>query len=326
MKINGFKIGFVLDIVNINDELDSENVGVYLDYQSLIDGVNEYKTKLKEDQSLTLFVGELYLDPETNKQDVYTCIEYYEMENRNLNKSFYTMVRDNVSGFFQPRYSSVPRIEVRNKGKKKMNFDEIKYVCFQCNREYTECKCKYSYCYDKIYSKDYKKIYDREPYFPQNYYKNGKSYMPDYLRNSNTAEFSYVCEHCFNPLDSCECASYPGQIIEIDTSILPSIRKLNQKGYMTLFCCNGHPWNSAHNRTADIRFATNYKFGKRLPKGWIKRNDGSIEYKYPSLSEGEFVMEREQVFEKFEKWVDSLDNHEEWKYYSNAVDICLRVD
>ena len=44
----------------------------------------------------------------------------------------------------------------------------------------------------------------------------------------------------FSRYRECPKSSCNGMVIEVDEVILPTIRVLNQKGYITLFCCSGH--------------------------------------------------------------------------------------
>ena len=49
-----------------------------------------------------------------------------------------------------------------------------------------------------------------------------------------------VCNKCFRP--KCNCNE--SEKVEIDDGILDSIRILNEKGYITEFCCSGHKENT----------------------------------------------------------------------------------
>lgn len=64
-----------------------------------------------------------------------------------------------------------------------------------------------------------------------------------------------------------ECKEYIEEFITIDGNIAPTISLLNQKGYKTLFCCEGHEETS---ESAYIYFR-NIKYLKYIlfiPKGW----------------------------------------------------------
>lgn len=72
-----------------------------------------------------------------------------------------------------------------------------------------------------------------------------------------------------------------GEVVEIDELYIPVIRLLNEKGYMTKYCCSGH----AYGRIPDtyIVFQETVKDLPGLPEGFHMQNDGSIRiyYNYP---------------------------------------------
>ena len=53
-------------------------------------------------------------------------------------------------------------------------------------------------------------------------------------------EFTYICPFCFREIDDCRCSCYSYYLVQIDTLLVPVIRTLNQKGYITTACCSGH--------------------------------------------------------------------------------------
>jgi hypothetical protein len=75
-----------------------------------------------------------------------------------------------------------------------------------------------------------------------------------------------------------------GEVVEIDELYIPVIRLLNEKGYMTKYCCSGH----AYGRIPDtyIVFHEMVKELPNLPEGSHMQNDGSIRiyYNYPDES------------------------------------------
>ena len=56
----------------------------------------------------------------------------------------------------------------------------------------------------------------------------------------NIKQYVYVCPHCFNKVENCECPMLPYELIQIDKNIWPSIKVLNNKLYFTESCCEGH--------------------------------------------------------------------------------------
>ena len=52
---------------------------------------------------------------------------------------------------------------------------------------------------------------------------------------------NYVCPYCWHTLDNCICELFPPySIIFIDKNMQEHIRILNEKGYRTIGCCEGH--------------------------------------------------------------------------------------
>ena len=58
---------------------------------------------------------------------------------------------------------------------------------------------------------------------------------------------AYMCMGCYEiyngDLGMCPKASCEGEVVEIDELMVPAIRLLNEKGYMTEFCCSGHVYD-----------------------------------------------------------------------------------
>jgi len=71
-------------------------------------------------------------------------------------------------------------------------------------------------------------------------------------KNSND-RFVSMCTRCFEPAEKCRCTKeqwleFPrllrGTYVSIDKDIYPIIRWLNQNGYYTEYCCQGHPYDN----------------------------------------------------------------------------------
>jgi len=61
------------------------------------------------------------------------------------------------------------------------------------------------------------------------------------MKKNKKAYINYVCPHCWNTLDKCTCDIFPPyHLIFIDRNIQEHIRILNEKGYRTTGCCEGH--------------------------------------------------------------------------------------
>lgn len=77
--------------------------------------------------------------------------------------------------------------------------------------------------------------------------------------------YTYVCSHCFNPLEKCECDQYPETLIQIDKRMVPVIKELNRKYFRTEGCCEGHvgKFDKMY-----IFFVKKYKFKVPYPDGF----------------------------------------------------------
>ena len=61
------------------------------------------------------------------------------------------------------------------------------------------------------------------------------------MNKNKEAYTNYVCPYCWNTLDKCTCELFPPyHLILIDRNIQEHVRLLNEKGYRTMACCEGH--------------------------------------------------------------------------------------
>ena len=61
------------------------------------------------------------------------------------------------------------------------------------------------------------------------------------MKKNKQAYLNYVCPNCWNTLNNCVCELFPPyHLIFIDKNIQEHIRILNEKGYHTMGCCEGH--------------------------------------------------------------------------------------
>ena len=90
------------------------------------------------------------------------------------------------------------------------------------------------------------------------------------MYDNGLKEYSYVCSHCFNPLNKCDCEQYPKTLIQIDKRMVPIIKKLNDMFYKTEGCCEGHigKFDKIY-----IFFVKKYKFKVPYPERFA--GDGS---------------------------------------------------
>lgn len=114
---------------------------------------------------------------------------------------------------------------------------------------------------------------------------------------------NYVCPVCFKRLEDCTCEFHPWHLINIDKAMQEPVRILNDKGYKTQYCCEGHkPQDSAY-----IAFPLGY-MPKTMPKGFRHKNmpDG-IYYKYKNgTSASEFAKEKNRMLSALLEWCDDL--------------------
>lgn len=116
---------------------------------------------------------------------------------------------------------------------------------------------------------------------------------------------------------------------ELDDKIAMSIIKLNQKGFVTVFCCEGHPEGAyiAFDRSTSL-VLDNYlpinikKFGKILynhPINWVidRCEYDNLYYKYFIIrryfTEEEYLTNTDEqltdmVVKELDMWIDSLPN------------------
>ena len=89
------------------------------------------------------------------------------------------------------------------------------------------------------------------------------------MKKDSLKKYLYVCPHCFNEVESCTCFLYPDSLIQIDKNILPIIKILNHKWYLTDVCCEGHIGGCER---MHIIFKKDYRF-KILPDSFTKSGE-----------------------------------------------------
>ena len=121
---------------------------------------------------------------------------------------------------------------------------------------------------------------------------------------------SFVCPKCFNQINNCTCKFIPDYLIGIDEEMQYAIKILNQKRYVTQYCCCGH----TNVKTEDgkyflsmyIQFANNIDIVS-VPDGWNKDRNNAIYSKiyYPKTKKLFYEIQKQEL-EKLNKWVDGL--------------------
>ena len=170
---------------------------------------------------------------------------------------------------------------------KVMSDAQLKYLYDDCNEILDELEKARSNTYIEEYtgfeSVDYKKKRER------------------------LKDFSYVCPRCLRELEDCRCETYPYNLIQIDKLILPIIRELNIKGYMTKWSCAGHP-NIKENFGIYIAFKENYDFDEPFPSGGVySKSNCSITYTAPDDCRDLLEFQTKKL-EELEFWSEMLDD------------------
>jgi hypothetical protein len=89
---------------------------------------------------------------------------------------------------------------------------------------------------------------------------------------------------CWEPydrdLDYCPKKSCDGDVVEIDDDLVPIIVQLNEKGYLTEYCCSGHAGSEFVDPSTYIMFVPQVKkeLFTNIPAGFKLENaqDGSV--------------------------------------------------
>ena len=119
---------------------------------------------------------------------------------------------------------------------------------------------------------------------------------------------NYVCPHCFYRLENCKCNHPPWTLIQVDAGIQNAVRELNQKGYDTQYCCEGH-FNFSF--SIYITFHQSYNFPE-IPEGFkLKDKKTHLEYIVKGKTFDDFESDRKLHLEKLNQWVKQLPVNKE---------------
>lgn len=114
----------------------------------------------------------------------------------------------------------------------------------------------------------------------------------------------YVCSKCFNTPDKCTCEFQPYYLVNIDRNIQNVIRVLNEKGYMTRYCCESHNENDS----IYIMFARDYGFDT-LPDGFIRNASNVIRHEYERrMDYDEFLEDKQRHLKALLDWCEGLSS------------------
>lgn len=128
-----------------------------------------------------------------------------------------------------------------------------------------------------------------------------------YKANLVTKTFEHS-EINYCPKENCS-----GSVIELDELIAPTIIELNNKGYVTIYCCAGHWYDDLCN--AYIYFLNNNYVPKEIPKYFNLEKHGDVAHTIRSRfneqtdfkSKYDFVIE---INKMLLEWAKSLPENE----------------
>jgi len=116
----------------------------------------------------------------------------------------------------------------------------------------------------------------------------------------------YVCPRCFNKIEKCTCDMLPFELIHIDKNILPIIKILNEKGYFTDMCCEGHI-GKTQNPFIYISFRKGYKIKTPAPKG-VVYNEGGLRADIPGSSDEAKKRNKRNLLKSIYEWACELED------------------
>lgn len=128
------------------------------------------------------------------------------------------------------------------------------------------------------------------------------------MEKSKDAYMNFVCPYCWNTLDNCTCSIFPPyHTIFIDRNIQEHIRLLNEKGYRTMGCCEGHKTICINTY---ISFANDYFEDEDIPEGFsYDKKKRLITYTYSTkLTEEQMEELKKEKLSVLLAWCKSLPN------------------
>lgn len=128
------------------------------------------------------------------------------------------------------------------------------------------------------------------------------------MRKSKAAYMNYICPYCWNTLNNCTCELFPPyHLILIDKNIQEHIRILNEKGYRTTGCCEGHRKVCV---STYISFACNYFKDMSVPDGFkYDKKKKMVVYTYKAeLAQKRMEEAKREKLEALLEWCKNLPN------------------
>jgi hypothetical protein len=128
------------------------------------------------------------------------------------------------------------------------------------------------------------------------------------MEKNKDAYMNYICPYCWNTLDNCTCDVFPPyHLIFVDKNIQEHVRVLNEKGYRTTACCEGHRETCINTY---IAFANNYFDGVDAPEGFkYDKKRRIVTYTYSAkLTEEKMEEIKKENLDALLRWCENLPN------------------
>lgn len=128
------------------------------------------------------------------------------------------------------------------------------------------------------------------------------------MEKNKEAYMNYICPYCWNTLDNCTCDLFPPyHLIFIDKNIQEHIRILNEKGYRTTACCEGHREVCINTY---IAFANDYFKDTSAPDGFeYDKKRRVVTYTYSmKLTEEKMEELKKEKLRALLEWCNNLPN------------------
>lgn len=130
------------------------------------------------------------------------------------------------------------------------------------------------------------------------------------MKSNMDAYLDYVCHKCFRTPMECTCEFKPWNLTYIDRGIQEHVQILNDKGYITIGCCESHYQGDCVN--IYIAFARDYGFGNTLPlpEGFkTMKSKYAVIYEYKNIkkiAEEEMNRQKEVQLNILLEWCKNL--------------------
>lgn len=128
------------------------------------------------------------------------------------------------------------------------------------------------------------------------------------MKKNKDAYMNYVCPYCWNVLYDCACDLFPPyHLIFIDKNIQEHIRTLNENGYRTTACCEGHTEVCINTY---IAFADDYFGDTGTPEGFkYDKKRRMVTYTYSTRLTKEKMEEiKKEKLKTLLEWCKNLPN------------------